>query len=504
MEGIKALYQIKLLTLKGIWYLIKSIPTVGMNLMALLYIAQKLFPDRIAFQDDTTHISYHDLYLKSQHLADQFYCHYTIQKHQKIAIIAYNHLHLIHSLFALSVLGADIYLLNAEISSAQFQRLHEKHQFQWVIHDFEIEYVPLEKSIFMDHDTLISIKSLLKEKIYPSNTQRKRTHFSKIIVLTSGSTGAFKSAERSSKVGNFLVPFYQLLTQLNLYRYRTIYIATPIYHGFGMATLCMTVILGATGYLKKKFIVHEACDLIEKHQIQVVTLVPLMLNRMLRHDDRKLRSLQCIITGGAAIAESLVTETLRILGNILFNLYGTSEAGVCMIARPTDLLQFPKTIGKPIPGLKAKIVKDGQVIRDGVGELYIQCAWSIQRTTWIATGDLVSKDINGYYYLQGRVDDMIVSGGENVYPFSLEQTLLAHPFIIEAVVLVVPDIEFGQRLIAFVVLETDKNLSKEALYIWLKTKVARYQMPKKIIIINDIPITVIGKPDKRKLLQLLS
>ncbi|CAI3928609.1 O-succinylbenzoic acid-CoA ligase MenE or related acyl-CoA synthetase (AMP-forming) (MenE/FadK) (PDB:5EY9) (PUBMED:25151136 [Commensalibacter communis] len=504
LKGIKALYQIKLLSFNGLWYLINAIHAVGMNLMALLYVAQKLYPNRIAFQDDTDQITYRDLYLQSQRLADQLYQHYDIQPRQKIAVIAYNHLSLVHSLFALSVLGADIYLINAEISPTQFQRLNEKHQFKWIIHDPEIQYVSLDQSIFMDHHLSISINSLLKEKNYLLHQKRKVRHFSKIIVLTSGSTGNFKSAERSSKVGNFLIPFYQLLAQLNLYRYQSIYIATPIYHGFGMATLCMAVILGATSYLQKKFIAQDACDLLEKHQIEVVTLVPLMLSRMLRCDERKLRSLQCIITGGAAIAEPLVNETLSKLGNILFNLYGTSEAGVCMIATPNDLQKSPKTIGKPIPGLQAKIVENGQTMTDGVGELYIKCAWSIQSKIWIKTGDLAFKDLNGYYYLQGRADDMIVSGGENVYPYSLEQTLINHPMVAEAFVLVIFDSEFGQRLVAFIVVEKNQSISEEELYAWLKTKIARYQMPKRILLIDEIPITIIGKPDKKKLLQLLT
>ncbi|WP_083813314.1 class I adenylate-forming enzyme family protein [Commensalibacter intestini] len=216
-----------------------------------------------------------------------------------------------------------------------------------------------------------------------------------------------------------------------------------------------------------------------------------------------MRSLQCIITGGAAISETLVTETLRSLGTILFSLYGTSEAGVCMIAAPDDLIKCSKTIGKPIPGLKAQIVKNGQVITQGVGELYIKCAWSVKGKAWIATGDLASKDVNGYYYLHGRVDDMIVSGGENVYPLSLEQVLLEHPLIIEAFVTFVSDIEFGQRLVAFIVLEPNQILFEEGVHDWLTTKVARYQMPKKIIMIDEVPMTVIGKPDKKKLLQLV-
>lgn len=287
--------------------------------------------------------------------------------------------------------------------------------------------------------------------------------------------------------------------KLKLNQYSSIYIATPIYHGFGMATFCIAVLLGATGFLRKKFKTEEVSQIIHEHKVEVMTLVPLMLSRLLNYDSASLTSLKCIITGGAPIAETLVKETQGTLGRVLFNLYGTSEAGVCTIATPDDLVKQPRSIGLPITGLHIELMRDGQEIVEGVGELYIKCAWSIEGNEWLATGDLAYKDQQGYFYLQGRTDDMVVSAGENVYPYDLEQQLLAHPAIEEAVVMPVEDEAFGQRLVAFIVLAQEQCLSDEILLSWLRHKVARYQMPKKIIQLNEIPITAIGKPDKRQL-----
>ena len=207
--------------------------------------------------------------------------------------------------------------------------------------------------------------------------------------------------------------------------------------------------------------------------------------------------------GGAPIPEALVKETQAKLGSVLFNLYGTSEAGVCTIAMPDDLDKYPSTIGLPIVGLNAKLMTGINLVEDGIGELYIKCAWSIRGNEWIATGDLAYKDQQGYYYLQGRTDDMIVSGGENVYPYELEQRLLAHPLVVEAYVMAVSDAEFGQRLIAFIVLEKKQCISEDELLNGLRSQIARYQMPKKIIQLSEIPMTAIGKPNKRQLLTMV-
>lgn len=503
INTLKALYQCRLLTFKGLWYLLCAIRVVGINLMALLYVSQRFYPKKIALQDENSNIDFATLYKQSQHLADQLAALYHIKPKQKIAVMAYNHVFLAHTLFALSTSGSDIYLLNAEMSFIQFEQLNKIYKFDLIIHDPDIKFLEQKSTLFTYHDSLPSIQLLLDTPLQADKNKRSVVHFSKIIVLTSGSTGSFKVAGRSAKAKSFIKPFTALLTKLNLNQYASIYIATPIYHGFGIATFCISILLGATGFLQKRFKANEASQLLNDNKIEVITLVPLMLNRLLKHDSLSLSSLKCIITGGSPITEALVKETQAKLGKVLFNLYGTSEAGVCTIATPDDLALYPNTIGLPIKGLSIKLMQNNKAVIDTVGELYIKCAWSIEGNEWISTGDLGYKDQQGYYYLQGRIDDMIVSAGENVYPHDLEQKILEHPFVTEACVLAINDDEFGQRLVAFIVLDKAQYLSESALLNWLCTKIARYQIPKRIIQLNEIPITAIGKPNKKLLFEKL-
>ncbi|WP_334325536.1 class I adenylate-forming enzyme family protein [Gilliamella apicola] len=501
IKAIKALYTIKLFTFKGIWHLLMSFGSVGMNLMALLYIRQKLSPNQIAINENDNCITYHTLYTQSQHLAKKLAMHCDIKPHQKIAIMANNHTIMIHTLFAIARLGADIYLLNTELSVNQLQNIQDAVKFDWIIHDPQISTLTNVKSLPIDHPEQVSIYSLLNDNSLPNTSNLKVTHFNKLTVLTSGTTGRFKMAGRNSKAQNFISPFYQLLMKLNLSKYNRVYIATPIYHGFGIATLCMSVLLGATIFINKRFDAVKVCQLINKYNIEVITLVPLMLSRMMNYSTTQLRSLRCIITGGAPIAVTLVQRTINQLGEVLYNLYGTSEAGICMIATPNDLINHPSTIGKPIPGLSTKLMNNGK--EDAIkGELYIKCAWSTQGKNWIATGDIAQKDRENNYYLNGRIDDMIVSGGENVYPFEIEQFLINHPDINDLAVISVNDEEFGQRLVAFVVLAAYAKQSEDTLKDWLKPQIARYQMPKKIYIIDELPMTHIGKVDRKQLINL--
>ena len=501
IKAIKALHTIKLFTFKGIWHLLMSFGSVGMNLMALLYIRQKLSPNQIAINENDNCITYHTLYTQSQHLAKKLAMHCDIKPHQKIAIMANNHTIMIHTLFAIARLGADIYLLNTELSVNQLQNIQDAEKFDWIIHDPQISTLTDVKSLPTDHPEQVSIYSLLNDDSLPNSSNLKVTHFNKLTVLTSGTTGRFKMAGRNSKAQNFISPFYQLLMKLNLSKYNRVYIATPIYHGFGIATLCMSVLLGATIFINKHFDAVKVCQLINKYNIEVITLVPLMLSRMMNYSTTQLRSLRCIITGGAPIAVTLVQRTINQLGEVLYNLYGTSEAGICMIATPNDLINHPSTIGKPITGLSTKLMNNGK--EDAIkGELYIKCAWSTQGKNWIATGDIAQKDRENNYYLNGRIDDMIVSGGENVYPFEIEQFLINHPDINDLAVISVNDEEFGQRLVAFVVLAAYTKQSEDTLKDWLKPQIARYQMPKKIYIIDELPMTHIGKVDRKQLINL--
>lgn len=251
------------------------------------------------------------------------------------------------------------------------------------------------------------------------------------------------------------------------------------------------------------FDANKACCLIREHKCEVVTVVPLMIHKMLKNNVEDLRSLACIASGGAELNPKLVDEVFSKLGDVLYNLYGTSEAGLSSIATPQDLKYSATTIGKKIDGVRLRILDNNknEVEIGKVGQFYIKNRWSMRNSnnSWIKTGDLGYQDNNGYYFLCGRADDIVVSAGENVYPIEIEQVLINHPQVEDVAVIGISDEHFGHKLKAFIVLEKSANITKEELFKWLRLRVARFQIPKDITFVDNIPYTPLGKLDKKQL-----
>ncbi len=505
LEIIKQLYRVDLLTVSGLGQIAIALMTTGTNLMAILRIAAKLHPSRLAIIDDREQLSYAELWQQSESLAINLHFDCGIQYRQKIAIVCRNHGATVKALFAISRLGVNVILINPEMSAEQLLSLEERLQFDFFIYDEQL--APVFSNQLLIHKSLPayhpSENSIDRMATTPRTRNVKLPKFKtgNIVVMTGGTTGQPKPASRKPSFFNFLPPFFALLERVYLGRYRSVYIATPIYHGFGLASLLMGVILGAKMYLTQRFDAKCSHTLIFKHKIEVVTLVPLMLQRLLQFDVTALSSLRCIISGGASLSPSLAQETITHLGSILFNLYGTSEAGFCIMATPELLAKKPESIGKPIRGVRAKIIndRDRPVEIGRVGRLCIRSTWSTSRGNCVETGDLVYQDSDGDLFLCGRVDDMIVSGGENVYPLELENVLVQHPDIDSVGVVGIPDREFGQRLKAIVKKKKNATLDHSTLLDWLKPRVARYQIPAIIEFRDELPYTSLGKLDKKSL-----
>jgi fatty-acyl-CoA synthase len=331
----------------------------------------------------------------------------------------------------------------------------------------------------------------------------ERSSASKLVLQTSGTTGTSKDAAHKPSLFNFLHPFMAFIQRLKILNYKTAYIATPIYHGYGIAVLLLFIPLGKKAVISRGFDAKKACRIIREHQVEVVTVVPLMLQKMLQTNPEDLKSLSCIASGGARLPIKLIEQSSKELGNVLYNLYGTSEAGLNFIATPEDLMDAPTTLGKKIKRLQIKVLDNNLIeVENGkVGQLCIKNDWSIanRNNTWIKTGDLGYRDENGYYFLCGRTDDMVVSGGENVYPIEVEQVLIKHPLIEDVAIIGVNDNQFGQRLKAFVLPVENANLTEKELLDWLRPRVARFQLPKVIKFVANMPYTALGKLDKKQL-----
>lgn len=506
LKLIYALYKMSLFTPHGLYRFISAIHQYGMNVMVLLKLAER-FGNKIALVDDHEKLDFKQLFTQSDKLSIHLSMKYQLKSGQKVGLLSKNHVSMVKSIFAVSRLGLDIYLLNTEMSKSQLQPLFEKHDFDLLIYDFELNSI-IEQSgfhkekILSYHENLPAINNLSTTDVN-EKSNLKRTSAGKIMLLTGGTTGKSKEVAHKPSIYHYINPFLSLLTRLNLLNYKTVYIATPIYHGYGIAVLFLFIVLGKKVVISNRFDAEKACRLIQAHHVEVITVVPLMIHKMLKVNPDDLKSLACIASGGAELNPRLTAEVHRSLGDVMYNLYGTSESGLNIIATPQDLQYSAKTIGRLIDGVRLKVLDHNQaeVEAGEIGQFCIQASRSMKNrdSSWIKTGDLGYQDQQGYYFLCGRTDDMIVSGGENVYPIELEQVLIQHPYIENVAVIGMKDEDFGQRLRAFVQPTENTHLTEEELYHWLRPRVARFHIPKHITFIEEMPYTSLGKLDKKQL-----
>lgn len=517
-RAVKLLYffevagKLRLLSPLGLYRLIAAMLRYGVNVMVLLKLAEKTAGNRVAIVDDQETLSYRQLLTQSERLAMALKQKYGLCSGMKVGFLCRNHASLVKSIFAVSQTGADLYLLPTETSRRQFDRWITDHDFDLLIHDAAFTELalqsPYEKErVLSYHDHLPAISNLLQacewERAVP-----KRTSASRIMLLTSGTTGDAKKVAHKPSLFHYLPPFSTLLSRLPLLSSRTAYIATPIYHGYGIALLFLWIALGKKIVLTAGFDAAKACELIREHEVEVVTVVPLMLHKMLRQNAEDLKSLRCIASGGAELDARLAGEVFRRLGGVLYNLYGTSEAGLLLVATPRDLEHFAGTVGKKVKGLRLHVL-DAQMKKAAAGQVGQLCLrksgfWPSRKQRWIETGDLGYRDARGYYFLSGRVDEMIVSAGENVYPAELENVLAHHPSIEDVAVVGIRDDVFGQRLKAVVQPAPNADLTPEVLREWLRPRVARHHMPKEIVFVEQMSYTHLGKRDKMRLKERMA
>lgn len=480
------MYKIGLLSPVALFRLSSAIYTYGINLMTLLNFSARTYGEKIALVDEQESLTYKQLFAQSEELSVVLRERYQLASGKKVGFLCKNHASLVKAIFAVSLSGADLYLLNVEMSESQLNNILERHDFDLMVLDEErsplLEQSSYTKSKLLSyHGTLPAISNLLSTRNYAKH-KRYRTSTGKLILMTGGTTGNAKEAAYKLSLFNYLNPFRDFLVRLKILNYHTAYIATPIYHGYGVAVLILFFAVGKKVVIHRGFDAEKACRLIREHEVEVVTVVPLMLHKMLNTNVDDLKSLTCIASGGAELNPKLVKETRGQLGEVLYNLYGTSEAGLNIIATPQDLAYSAYTIGRKIKGVRLKIMNERkeEVEARTVGQFCISNSWSMRNgvNSWIETGDLGYQDEKGYYFLRGRADSMIVSAGENVYPLEVEQILLTHPQIEDAAVIGMQDEHFGQRLKAIVLLTPQGELTEEELVQWLRSRLARFQLPK--------------------------
>ena len=497
---VRRLVAAGLLTPAAAGHALVAVAGGGMNLAALVGFAARRDPNGVALNDAGVAVTFTQLAAQCEAMAAALRDAHGIGRGAVVGVLCHNGGGLVRGVFAASRLGARVTLLNPEMTAPQLAALIERHHLKLVIADADMLALTAGGAC-----PVLDAAQLLADA--PTNHRPLgRVTGGELVVLTGGTTGPPKAASRKPDPTKFLRLFLHLVAALGLDRHPSAYIAVPLFHGYGIAAFLVALALGRTVYLVPRFKAADACALIDAERIEVVAVVPSMLQRMLAQPGADLTSLACVITGGAALPAPVAVETRARLGDVLFNLYGTSEAGVAMFATPRDLAAAPDTIGREIWGVHVTVrdAADAALPVGEIGRLCVQSSAAVAQGAWIETGDVGFRDENGRLFVRGRIDDMVTSGGEKVNPWDVESVLLTHPQVKEAAAVGAPDPDFGQRLVAFVVLKDGAAATAEALSVWLAERVARYQRPRSIELRTELPLTAIGKVNKRALVALLA
>jgi acyl-CoA synthetase (AMP-forming)/AMP-acid ligase II len=339
----------------------------------------------------------------------------------------------------------------------------------------------------------------------------------KVVILTSGTTGTPKGAAR--KQPDSMEPAAALFSKIPLKARETTMIAAPMFHSWGFGHFTLALPLASTLVVRRKFDPQDTLRAVAEHRASTLVVVPVMLQRILELGEEVIASydlscLRVIAASGSALPGELATRTMDALGDVLYNLYGSTEVAWATIATPQDLRAAPGTAGRPPMGTVVKLLDaDGREVAPGEGgRIFVANEMVFEGYTGgggkeivrglMSTGDMGRFDAQGRLFVDGRDDDMIVSGGENVFPREVEDLLADHPQIEEVAVVGVPDEEFGQRLKAFVVPRPGAELDAETVKEHVKANLARYKVPREVVFMEELPRNATGKVLKRELQTL--
>jgi long-chain acyl-CoA synthetase len=295
-------------------------------------------------------------------------------------------------------------------------------------------------------------------------------------------------------------------------------VAAPLYHMNGLAMCQTTFSHGDTVVLLPQFTTKGYIETAAKYRVGFLTSVPTMIAMMLREKEllakTDLSAVEAVRMGSAPLTQSLIDQVKQVFPKAaISNGYGTTEAGPVVFGpHPKGIPQPDLSTGYPHSHVQLRLVRDGKEV-DDQGELQMKCgalmthyhklpaktAEVMTPDGYYRTSDVFRRDENGFFYFVGRVDDMFVCGGENIYPGEVEKMLERHPAIHQAAVLAVPDELKGHKPIAFVVRANGADVDEQAIKSYALANAPAYQHPRRVFFVDEMPLAGTNKIDKRVL-----
>jgi len=439
-----------------------------------------------------------------------------------IAIFCRDHRGFIQATVAASKLGANVLLLNTSFAAPEISEICATERPAVVIFDEEFR----ERCAAIGDALAITAftppgatpRSPTLEELIAEGSRKSLTpprDRGRVVILTSGTTGAPKGASRRQP--RSLEPAAALFSKIPLRARETTLIAAPLFHSWGYAHFTLGLALSSTLVLRRRFDPERTLEAIARHDVNVLVLVPIMLQRILDLPPETISAyrtpaLRVIAVSGSALPGELALRAMDTFGEVLYNLYGSTEVAWATIATPADLRAAPGTAGRPPRGTRVALYDTLGRPVSGVGEtgrIFVANEMVMDGYTsgdgkqmidgLIATGDVGYFDAHGRLFVSGRDDEMIISGGENVFPREIEDLLAAHEAIEDVAVVGVRDAEFGERLRAFVVCRTGVELAAVDVKDYVRENLARFKVPRDVVFVDELPRTATGKVLKREL-----
>jgi acyl-CoA synthetase (AMP-forming)/AMP-acid ligase II len=488
-------------------------------------------PDGTAIVDELGTLTFEEVHRRTNALAHSL-SDAGVKEGDAIAIMIRNHRGFIDATVACSKLGAHALYLNTAFAGPQITEVVKREKPVALIYDAEFEELTHDagqrrkrfiawpgiageaggRSGEKPKDPLLEdlIEAGDPDDVVPPESKGR------VVILTSGTTGSPKGAQR--KQPESLDPAAALFSKIPLRAGEPTMIAAPMFHSWGFVHFTLGMGLGSTLVLRRRFEPEDTLSATAQHECTALVVVPVMLQRIMELpaetiDRYDLAALRVIAASGSALPGELAVKVMDRFGDVLYNLYGSTEVAWATIATPEDLRAAPGTAGRPPRGTVVKLLdEEGNEVPAGeTGRIFVGNEMAFEGYTGggskenlnglLSSGDVGHFDSGGRLFIDGRDDEMIVSGGENVFPREVEDLLHEHPGVDEVAVIGVDDEQFGQRLKAFVVRTRGAELDADELKDLVKANLARYKVPREIEFLDELPRNATGKVLKRELAE---
>lgn len=506
--------------------ILSSVWRTGLTPAAAIAIGAARHPQRVAIVDDEGATTYHELDHRVESIAGSLWSRR--RGRSTLAVLCRNHRGFIEALSVGTRLGHEVVFLNTEITQAQLGRILERHSPDVLVHDEEYNDIVDAcgydgRRILAWHQTVADDRLTLDSLAVSGPRRAPANHrSSRLTLLTSGTTGLAKGVSRGFSPLGIAGSIATGMGVLRLKDGDVAVVPPPFFHALGFSMLLSTLAVGGTVVSHRRFDPAQTLRDIEHHRATVLTAVPVMLQRLLKVMDERpehnVSSVRVVLTGASPIAPATVAKCLHTFGPVLANLYGSTETGIVSIATPEDLIDEPSTLGRPGIGISVRILREDRSVA-GTGErgtIFMRGGLLFEGYTadgdntpaakevvdgHVNTGDMGHLDDRGRLYVDGRDDDMVVSGGENVFPLEVENVLGQHPLVEEAVVVGIDHEDFGQVLRAYVTVTSDQPPKETELRDFLRDRLERFKVPKEIVVLDDFPRNATGKVVRSRLTE---